>query len=157
VNTPELSERARTTIARGSALVEDVAYIGLGLLLAGVVLALLAAAFLAFARAIAGWSIEEGMIDLLDRMLLILLIVELLYTVQVSFREHALVAEPFVLVGLISAIRRMLVVTAQLGEAKGRPASWSVAELAVLGLLVVALAMALVLLRKSGGARARRI
>jgi uncharacterized membrane protein (DUF373 family) len=53
---------------------------------------------------------------LLDRILLILLIVELLYTVQVSFREHALVPEPFLLVGLISAIRRVLVVTAEFGE-----------------------------------------
>jgi uncharacterized membrane protein (DUF373 family) len=40
--------------------------------------------------------------------LLILLIVELLYTVQVSFREHAVMPEPFLLVGLIAAIRRVL-------------------------------------------------
>jgi hypothetical protein len=43
-------------------------------------------------------------------------VAELLYTVQVSFREHALVSEPFLLVGLISAIRRVLVVTAEFGH-----------------------------------------
>jgi uncharacterized membrane protein (DUF373 family) len=51
-------------------------------------------------------------VDLLDRMLLILMIVELLYTVQVSFREHTLVPEPFLIVGLIAVTRRILVVTA---------------------------------------------
>jgi len=33
------------------------------------------------------------------------MIVEILYTVQVSFREHALVPEPFLIVGLIVAVR----------------------------------------------------
>ena len=36
-------------------------------------------------------------IDLLDRLLLILMIVEVMYTVQVSFREHALAPEPFLI------------------------------------------------------------
>jgi hypothetical protein len=44
---------------------------------------------------------------------LILLVIELLYTVQVSFREHGLIPEPFLLVGLIAAIRRVLVLTAE--------------------------------------------
>jgi len=34
----------------------------------------------------------------LDQLLLILMLIEILYTVQVSFREHVLVPEPFVLV-----------------------------------------------------------
>src|SRR5207249_6827217 len=60
-----------------------------------------------------------SIIKLLDHVLLILLIVELLYTVQVSFREHALVPEPFLLVGLISAIRRVLILTADFVERQG--------------------------------------
>lgn len=35
---------------------------------------------------------------MLDQLLLILMIIEMLYTVQVSFREHVPVPEPFVLV-----------------------------------------------------------
>lgn len=42
-----------------------------------------------------------------DRILRILLVVELLYTVQVSFREHGLIPEPFLLVGPMAAIRRI--------------------------------------------------
>ena len=45
-------------------------------------------------------------------LLLVLVIIELLYTVQVSFREHALVPEPFLIVGLIAVTRRILVVNA---------------------------------------------
>ena len=51
---------------------------------------------------------------------LILLVVELLYTFQVSFREHALIPEPFLLVGLIAAIRRVLVLTAEFGQASAK-------------------------------------
>jgi hypothetical protein len=92
-------------------------------------------------------------IELLDRILLILLIVELLYTVQVSFREHALLPEPFLLVGLISGIRRVLVLTAEFGEWREKTeggAQQFVIELAVLTVLIVALVGSLVLLRKGG-------
>jgi uncharacterized membrane protein (DUF373 family) len=90
-------------------------------------------------------------IQLLDQILLILLIVELLYTVQVSFREHALIPEPFLLVGLISAIRRVLVLTAEFGELpeKTTDMSWHFAiQLAVLTALILALAISLMLLRR---------
>jgi uncharacterized membrane protein (DUF373 family) len=90
----------------------------------------------------------------LDRVLLILLLVELLYTVQVSFREHALVPEPFLLVGLIAAIRRVLVLTADFGELHNQPEAvfqHLVMELAVLTLLIVTLVISLFLLRKRGG------
>jgi uncharacterized membrane protein (DUF373 family) len=50
-----------------------------------------------------------------DQLLLILLMIEVLYTVQVSFREHVLVPEPFVLVAMIAAVRRILVLTAEFG------------------------------------------
>ncbi len=142
--------RARAGIARGYALVEDVAYVGLGVLLGATVLSMLAGAAVVFARTIAaGMITADGATALLDEVLLILLIVELLYTVQVSFREHAIVAEPVLLVGLISAIRRVLVLTAELGHLKkDAPPEWMIAELAVLALLIVALAVALMLLRR---------
>ena len=43
-------------------------------------------------------------VNVLDRILLVLMIIELLYTVKVSFREHALVPEPFLIVGLIATL-----------------------------------------------------
>ena len=83
--------------------------------------------------------------------MLILLIVELLYTVQLSLHEHALTPEPFLLVGLISAIRRVLVLTAEFDWLHQKTASISqqfVIELAVLTAMILALAIPLVLLWK---------
>jgi uncharacterized membrane protein (DUF373 family) len=148
---PDGRQRMRVGIARGYGYVEDAVYVGLGLLLAVIVVVMLIGSFVAFARAAAGGSVASSVSGLLDRILLILLIVELLYTVQVSFREHALLPEPFLLVGLISVIRRILVLTAAMGEqhqAGTPPPLAFVLELAVLGALIVALAISLVLLRR---------
>ena len=144
--------KARVWIARAFAVVEDVLYIGLGLLLAGTALALLVTGAVGFLQGLAAESLAGSAVRLLDRILLVLLIVGLLYTVQVSFREHALVPEPFLLVGLISAIRRVLVLTAEFGEARERTEAAHqrfVIEPGVLTVLILALAVSL-LLRKRG-------
>jgi uncharacterized membrane protein (DUF373 family) len=47
---------------------------------------------------------------LLDQVLLVLILVEIVYTVVLSLREHRLVAQPFIVVGLIAVIRRILLV-----------------------------------------------
>jgi uncharacterized membrane protein (DUF373 family) len=47
---------------------------------------------------------------LLDRVLLVLILVEIVYTVVLSLRQHRLVAQPFIVVGLIAVIRRILFV-----------------------------------------------
>jgi uncharacterized membrane protein (DUF373 family) len=146
---------ARAGIARVYAIIEDIVYVGLGVLLAGIVLMLLVSTFGSFGRSALSWQIASATTGLLDRILLILLLVELLYTVQVSFREHALMPQPFLLVGLISVIRRVLVLTAVLGEqteaaGKGVPPGPIVLELAVLAGLILALAVSLVLVGRSG-------
>ncbi len=148
---------ARHWIAWAFTLVEDVVYIGLGLLLAGSALVLLVRGVIEFWQSIADHN-PKAIIELLDRILLILLIVELLYTVQVSFREHVLAAEPFLLVGLISAIRRVLLITAEFGELRKElsVSQWVVIELGVLTVLILALAGSLVLVRKMGPVVAQR-
>ncbi len=79
------------------------------------------------------------------------MIVEILYTVQVSFREHTLVSEPFLIVGLIAAIRRVLILTAEFST----PAEISEAafhnvmfELGLLTVLILALVFSLFLLKR---------
>jgi len=134
-------------------------YVGLGLLLAGIIVVLLVTSFISFGKTALAWSIVAGVGGLLDQILLVLLLVELLYTVQVSFREHTLTAEPFLLVGLISVIRRILVITAVFGEQhqSGQvPPSMLVPELAVLAVLLIALTVALVLLRRRDPATLQR-
>src|SRR5882724_12966363 len=144
----------RAWVARAFTAVEDIVYIGLGLLLAGSSLVLLVTGMISFGQSLVAGSLATDIVALLDRILLILLFVELLYTVQVSFREHALVPEPFLLVGLIAAIRRVLVLTAEFGELHNRPEAQFqhlIVELAVLTLLFITLVISLFLLRTRGG------
>src|SRR5262249_33401121 len=104
----------RGFVVRGLVAVEDVVYAGLGVLLAAGAFALLYTTLKSFIGAMSGGTLVGQVAALLDQILLILLIVELLYTVQVSFREHGLLVEPFLVVALIAVIRRILVLTAEL-------------------------------------------
>jgi uncharacterized membrane protein (DUF373 family) len=141
----------REWISRGFTRVEDVVYIGLGLLLAGSALVLLSAGAFTFWQSLIDGTLPQDIVSLLDRILRILMIVEILYTVQVSFREHTLVAEPFLIIGLIAAIRRILVLTAEfsrlleMGDVAFRNA---MIELGLLIVMVVALVGSLFMLRK---------
>lgn len=143
----------RAWAARGFTIVEDVVYLGLGVLLAGSAIALLISSGSTFVQNLLARSLTANIVPLLDRLLLILLIVELLYTVQVSFREHGIIPEPFLLVGLIAAIRRVLVLTAEFAQVNDQTEAGFqhlIVELAVLTFLIVAIVVSLVLLRKRG-------
>jgi uncharacterized membrane protein (DUF373 family) len=52
----------------------------------------------------------------LDRGLVLFIIAELLHTVRITIQDRALTAGPFLVVGLIAAIRRVLILTAQAAE-----------------------------------------
>lgn len=149
----ESLEPKRVWVARTFTLVEDVVYLGLGLLLAGSSITLLIGGLITFGQHLVGGSLGSNIVPLLDRILLILLVVELLYTVQVSFREHSVIPEPFLLVGLIAAIRRVLVLTAEFAQVQEQTDQLFrrfIVELVVLTVLIVALVLSLVLLRKRG-------
>ena len=138
-------------MARAFTRVEDAVYIGVGLLLASSAIALLVTSGVGFVRSVLEGALAGRVVGLLDQVLLVFMIVEILYTVQVSFREHALVPEPFLIVGLIAVIRRVLVLTAEFGDLleKGEQVFHNaMLELGLLTVMVVALVVALVLLRK---------
>jgi hypothetical protein len=149
-STPQVGRRV---IVQGLSFVEDIVYVGLGLLLTVAALTLLLAAVKTSALAIVHHQFTDQIITLLDQILLVLLVVELLYTVQVSFRQHGLLAEPFLVVALISVIRRILVLTAELphlpqqGDAIFRR---SLFELSLLAFMVLMLVGALILLQRHG-------
>ncbi len=97
---------------------------------------------------------EEGPLQtalaVLDRVLLISIFVELLNTIAVFVREREIVAEPFLLIGLIAVVRRILLATAEAEQALGTPEfSNLVLELAVLTALVISLAAALYFTRRA--------
>src|SRR2546428_2014306 len=142
--------RLRERIARVFSYVEDVMYVGLAALLALSALVLLGTTALTLGHSVAGGVLPASIIGLLDQLLLVLLIVELLYTVHVSFREHALTAPPFLLVALIAAVRRILVFTAEAKtviEDLSQALFEVVIELALLTVMALSLVFCLHLLR----------
>ncbi len=52
----------------------------------------------------------------LDKGLVLFIVPELLHTVRITIQERRLVVEPFLIVGLIAGVRRLLVITAQVAE-----------------------------------------
>ncbi|HVJ51141.1 MAG TPA: phosphate-starvation-inducible PsiE family protein [Aliidongia sp.] len=138
--------------------VEAIAYLVLGILLA-------LAALLGIGNAGASlWSAlqERGeavsLVVAIDQLLFVLMIIEILHTVRVSFRSGTLVSEPFLIVGLIASIRRMLVITLESSQAN-QPGKWTpetqaqldgtMLELAVLGGLIFVMVISIYLLRQS--------
>lgn len=83
----------------------------------------------------------------LDVILLALMIVELAYTVILSLRGAVLSAEPFLIVGLIAVIRRMLVITVGEMGPKGTNVTQSIGELGILTGIVVVFVGSIALLR----------
>jgi uncharacterized membrane protein (DUF373 family) len=148
---PATIQVGRRVIVQGLSLVEDIVYVGLGLLLTIAALTLLGLALRTLILALWQRQFLGQVISLLDQILLILLIIELLYTVQVSFREHGLLAEPFLVVALIAVIRRILVLTAELPklpEAGEVVFHHAILELALLALMVLILVGSLILLQR---------
>src|SRR5579872_804063 len=150
---PDITVVARDWIARGFTALEDIVYVGLGLLLGAIAVVLLVNGVISFVQDLAAGTFVKSVVGLLDRILLILLVVELLYTVQVSFRTHSLLPEPFLLVGLIAAIRRVLVLTAEFSHMPEHTEAMFklfFLELAILTALILAVTISFVLVRGRG-------
>jgi len=112
-NTTRLGESADLLFHR----IEVTAYILLGVLLAvGIALGMVGTAMLLFHSAQATGD-NYLLVTAIDRVLFVLMVVEILHTVRVSFRSGTLVAEPFLVVGLIASIRRVLVITLESSQA----------------------------------------
>jgi uncharacterized membrane protein (DUF373 family) len=55
-------------------------------------------------------SVINAATSLLDEILLVLILIEIVHTVVLSLRSHRLVAQPFIIVGLVAVIRKILFV-----------------------------------------------
>jgi uncharacterized membrane protein (DUF373 family) len=92
----------------------------------------------------------ETALTVLDRVLVIFIFVELLNTIQIFVRENEIVAGPFLLIGLIAVVRRILLVTAEAEQTIGTDQFvYLVLELGVLTALVISLSVALYFARRT--------
>jgi uncharacterized membrane protein (DUF373 family) len=101
--------------------VQDWVTVAVGVVLIALAVVLLIAGIVDFLDGSSG-PISASAPILLDRVLLVLILVEIVYTVVLSLRAHRLVAQPFIVVGLIAVVRRILFVltpgTAAVGTAE---------------------------------------
>ena len=98
----------------------------------------------------------EAALEVLDKVLLIFIFAELLRTIITVVEEREVRVEPFLIVGLIAVVRRILAVTVSIERSLGTPEfSALLIELGVLTALVLALTGALYLTSRTksqGGA-----
>lgn len=114
--------------------VQDWVTVAVGIVLIALAVVLLISGIVDFLDGSSG-PISAGAPILLDRVLLVLILVEIVYTVVLSLRAHRLVAQPFIVVGLIAVVRRILFVLTP------GSAAVSTAELALLiGMVAVFIA-----------------
>ena len=98
----------------------------------------------------AGKDPSEIGVVALDRILLTLIVAELMYSLRLVLQTHEISAEPFLIIGLIATLRRILIVTANFERPTPGPDLTNLlVELGVLGFLVVGLAVAIYLVRAS--------
>jgi uncharacterized membrane protein (DUF373 family) len=131
---------------------EVVLYASVGLLLAAAgILVLVGTTSGLFREVRDGAGAVNVAVLVLDRVLLALIVGELLYTLRFVVRTHEIAVEPFLYIGLIAVVRRILIVTAQLerGTPSGRALTNILLEFGTLGLLVPALAAAVFLVSRS--------
>jgi uncharacterized membrane protein (DUF373 family) len=87
-------------------------------------------------------SVAVAASSLLDSILLVLILVEIVHTVVLSLQAHRLVAQPFIVVGLVAVIRRILFVLSHSGPDGQIEVSTS--QLALLISMVVVFVAALI-------------
>lgn len=133
------------------ALTEDVIYVGIAILLTVSAVALLISA----ADGLTGVTetgTSEVVLLVLDRLLLVFIVVELLFAVRVVLGKREVVAEPFLVVGIIASIKEIVVLSVQAAKdvGKGEKFDDAILEVAVLGVLVLVLSGAALILRAKG-------
>lgn len=129
--------------------VERIVYYGAALFLLGTIGLIFFSAAESFLR-ITEIDALQVSLEVLDKVLLIFIFAELLGTITTIVRENEVRAEPFLLIGLIAVVRRILAVTISIERSLGTPEFEDLLyELGVLTLLVGALAGALYFLRRA--------
>ena len=139
-------------------------YCALAVLLSLTILAALASACKLLLDSVIHWTVATQTLRVLNELLIVLMLAEILHTVRISIRSHVLVTEPFLVVGLIASIRRILVISLEMATL-GKELVWtsdsthvfrsSMIELGLLGLLVLVLVFSITLLRRYPAAHAK--
>ena len=134
---------------RALGFLEDAVYWAIAVVLGIGSVALLVAQFNTMLR-LRAVPASTVMLEVLDGLLLIFIFVELLYAVRSCLRSHEIVAEPFLIVGILACIKEIVVLSVEAATLlkQGPEFSRAIVEVAVLGVAVLVLAIAAYVLRE---------
>jgi uncharacterized membrane protein (DUF373 family) len=98
---------------------------------------------------------DTAVLALLDRLLLVFVLVELIFAVRMTLTRREIVAEPFLIVGIIASIKEIILLSVEVANVLEGKATTDGSKdpqdfamlIALLGLLVLVLAASAVLLR----------
>jgi uncharacterized membrane protein (DUF373 family) len=141
---------------------ESIVYIGIGVTLLIAALGALVQIWLVyFAPWLTRFSTASfDALAILDQLLVVSMLGEILQMVKISLTQRRMFSEPFLVVGLISVVRRIIIITAEsnrfMEQHEGRFTLF-MGELVVLGALLVVLVYGIHTLRKQRLEEARRL
>jgi uncharacterized membrane protein (DUF373 family) len=145
---PRLSHRVGALVDSFETLVYAIAFL---LLIAAAVLVVIGGGQAVVQAATHQVNTLQGGVLVLDRVLMVLIIAEIAATLRAVLLYHEIAVEPFLFIGLIACVRRILIVTAATEQVHSdKDLNRLLLELGALGLLVIGIAVAIFLVRFSG-------
>lgn len=130
---------------------ENSLYLVIALMLGIAAVVLLVWSVFDFVSVMSTGEVSQAVLHALDSLLLVVMLVEILHTVKISLKSEVLVIEPFMIVGIIAAIRRILVVTAEQAHPTAEKAvefQMAMLELGILTVMILTLVGAIFMVRR---------
>lgn len=130
---------------------EEIIYLIAGYILVAAAAGLLVIAVIEVVMRLMEYNYTAALVHLLDRILLVLMVAEIIYTIQRIARTRQLEASPFLVVGIIAAVRRILIITAESVDKVDLSNSafqGALAELGLLSVMILLLSISLFLIHK---------
>ena len=132
---------------KGMRMAENALYMAVGLLLFAGALAVLVALGYHLVQDVQKGT-EDAITSTLDGLLLVFILLELIAAVRATMIERKLVAEPFLVVGIIASIKEIVVVSLEAKDVRGEAFDDAMTEIGVLAGVVLLLALASYLVRR---------
>lgn len=134
-------------IIHSLSFVEDVIYVIVALLLTASAILLIYNEFISFPEFFKAVNQVQTIIEIISKTLLLVMVLEILYTVRITIKEHVLCSEPFLIVGLIAAIRRILIISVETAYFQEKINMYML-EIGVLSGMILVFVVSIVLLKK---------
>jgi uncharacterized membrane protein (DUF373 family) len=139
--------RGTRLITSGLLRVEQFFYVVIALGLAAGCLVLCGHVAWNFVKHVHAADMSPAVLEMLEGVLLVFILTELIHTIGAIINERVLTTEPFLIVGIVAAVRRLLVITAEAPEVSGEALRHALWEVAAMVVVVMGLGLTIFLVR----------